>query len=154
MNFEYHLEKIEFEVFPDSHYNIILGLLWFRTHNSTIIWDTEEINTKQCNCPRDPHETDLLATHDYNWYQRIGLWNPDWDESGPKMNDKLKTNYGYTIEHISMKDMKKEIKCQRSRVFTCLIQPIKMIIQNISEKYCQFKSLFNKAKGLEALPKH
>ena len=29
-----------------------------------------------------------------------------------------------------------------------------MIIQNIPGKYRQFKSLFNKAKGSEALPKH
>ena len=69
MNFEYHLEKIEFEVFPDSHYDVILGLPWFRAHNPTIIWDTEEINTKQCNCPHDPHETDLPAACDYNWYR-------------------------------------------------------------------------------------
>ena len=26
MNFKYHLEKIEFEVFSDSHYDIILSL--------------------------------------------------------------------------------------------------------------------------------
>ena len=110
MNFEYHLEKIEFEVFPDSHYDVILGLPWFRAHNPTIIWDTEEINTKQCNCPCDPHETDLPATYDYNWYRWISLWNPNWDEGGPKMKDKPKTNHGYTVEHISMKDMKKKMK--------------------------------------------
>ena len=68
------------------------------------------------------------------------------------MNDK--TNHRYTIKYISMKDIKKEMKRQWSRIFACLIQPIKTIIQNIPEKYRQFKSLFNKAKGLEALPKH
>ena len=46
MNFEYHLEKIEFEVFPDSYYDVILGLPWFCAHNLTITWNTEEINTK------------------------------------------------------------------------------------------------------------
>ena len=70
------------------------------------------------------------------------------------MNDKPKTNHGYTIEHISMKDMKKEMKRRRSKVFACIIQPAKTIIQTIPEKYRQFKSLFDKAKGPEALPKH
>src|SRR5438067_8772172 len=53
-----------------------------------------------------------------------------------------------------MKDMKKEMKRRRSRVFACIIQPAKTIIQTIPEKYRQFKSLFDKAKGPEALPKH
>jgi len=70
------------------------------------------------------------------------------------MKDKPKTNHGYTVEHISMKDMKKEMKRRRSRVFACIIQPAKTIIQTIPEKYRQFKSLFDKAKGPEALPKH
>src|SRR5947199_4853564 len=70
------------------------------------------------------------------------------------MKDKPKTNHGYTVEHISMKDMKKEMKRRRSRVFACIIQPAKTIIQTIPEKYRQFNSLFDKAKGPEALPKH
>ena len=70
------------------------------------------------------------------------------------MKDKPKTNHGYTVEHISMKDMKKEMKWWWSRVFAYIIQPTKTIIQTIPEKYHQFKSLFDKAKGPEALPKH
>jgi len=33
MNFEYHLEEIIFDVFPEGAYDVILGLPWLRAHN-------------------------------------------------------------------------------------------------------------------------
>jgi len=119
MNFEHHLEDVIFDIYPTGAYDIILGLPWLRAHNPEISWDNEHIRFTRCDCNREKPLSAPAAITSYDWWQRLGLLR---EPAIPNDND---DDEKVQIEVINEKQMRKHLRCQRTHVFTCMVQPIK-----------------------------
>jgi hypothetical protein len=59
-----HLEDISFDITDIGNHDIILGRPWFKKHNPSVDWETEELNFNRCLCQHEPrwkHQIKLIT---------------------------------------------------------------------------------------------
>ncbi len=54
LNFEHHLEDMQFDLLQISSYDAILGSPWLKKHDPTIKWSVDKFAFNTCNCKWDP----------------------------------------------------------------------------------------------------
>src|SRR3954453_11661559 len=78
MNFEHHLEMIQFDTAKIARYDAILGMPWLEEHNPNIDWATQDIDFPRCRCNWDPRgKVALPAPYYYRevWEEQLEQGN-------------------------------------------------------------------------------